>query len=126
MSVNLEEIMTTTLEKTLAKEVIESLTPEDRHTFLTEALSRVIGDFAFKRCIEKAISAKAQSIMQELIETEDFETKLREQLETVLNKILEGAVPAFAAMVVDGFKCSRDGGTMTFLKFFAEQMKITG
>jgi len=108
MSEALSNALSRAIEQTLARDLIDNISDEDRNEILIAAMAKALNDYQFKSALESVIRDRALLLATEWSKTPEFEDMLTEQMGEVFVKVKESLAPCFLATIVDGFGSRND------------------
>lgn len=100
-----EAAITEAVHASIAKTILEGLDTEARDAILQKSITAAIGDYKFRHSIEEVVASKASRVVAELVESEDWESRITEAIrsgfEDYLNN-LRAAIPGVIALSLHG------------------------
>jgi len=89
----------------IAKTVLEGLDTDARDAILQKSIAAVIGDYKFRSSIEDVVAAKAGRVVAELVESEDWESRITGAIQRGFDDYLSNlrsAIPGVIALSLHG------------------------
>lgn len=73
---------------TVAREILNGLDTDARDALLHKSIVEALTDYSFRKAVGEVVSAKAVQIAAELVETEEWQTAIRERIKCGFEKYL--------------------------------------
>lgn len=97
--------ITEAVHASIAKTILDGLDTDARDAILQKSIADSIGGYTFRNEVEKVVADKARRVVTELVESDEWETKITEAIRAGLDDYLSNlraAVPGVIALSLHG------------------------
>lgn len=72
-----DEALKTAIHATVARQILEGLGTEARDALIVQSMTKVLTDYRFLSAVNEVVSDKAKRVAAELVESEDWDGRIR-------------------------------------------------
>ena len=105
----MEEVIQAAVHASIAKTILEGLDTSARDAILQKSIASALKDYTFRSSVETVVAAKAAKVVAELVETDEWDTRITETIKAGFEDYLanlKAAIPGVITLSLHG----KDGG----------------
>ena len=83
-----DKLISQAVRDTIARDILKGISQDDRDAIIARSITAALGDYDFKRAIEKTVTAEAEKTALKLLATHEWSQKIAAAVRGAVNNVL--------------------------------------